>query len=483
MMDTQLQSNEVRIPKTEFDLKSGIQCQYFQSSFARSLILNQTNYTRSLDIPLNFGGTSHAKDSTDKEISKLSDELSPEETNHDNGSSSSVEVTPLDVKNLWLNSQCISSRNAPDSSECEVLRLRKKCQNLIEENRRLLSQSHNGGTTSVETMILQNKIDTLKWQMQQVESSRQMYRALMESVAHFLERCHMSLDALQERESLNRSKSVLQMLPYELTEVPATYAPTRQRSSTNVSDIELHLSCQNLPRDIKASTDSIQTITSYSNFRDFTWRRTPKHTSSQNQISGSKMEADKLSQEAFRLLRNVKNLLNTQEPMLAQAKTAIDDFQIFRESSANDSNMNSMNLIFDRKLVTRESRSSLRSSSDSNSTASSKTDTDDDLPERIPSETCRNNLAKIEDESGFSSMSSFQEIGLPLISTPCSSSVSSDSTGSDSDPATSSHTKVGLPLTHFHRRWDSAPTVPPKKASLHNSRLHVDDERMHVLWV
>lgn len=93
----------------------------------------------------------------------------------------------------------------------------------------------------------------------------------MESVAHFLERCHMSLDALQERESLSRSKSVLQMLPYELTEVPATSSPTRQRSSTNVSDLELHLSCQNLPRDIKASTDSIQTVTSYSNFRDFTW--------------------------------------------------------------------------------------------------------------------------------------------------------------------------------------------------------------------
>lgn len=120
------------------------------------------------------------------------------------------------------------------------------------------------------------------------------------------------------------------------------------------------------------------------------------------------MEADKLSQEAFRLLRNVKNLLNTQEPMLAQAKTAIDDFQIFRGSSANDNNMNSMNLIFDRKLTTRESRSSLRSSSDSNSTASSKADTDDDLPERIPSETCRTSIAKIEDESGFSSMSSFQ---------------------------------------------------------------------------
>lgn len=151
-MDTQLQSNEVRIPKTEFDLKSGIQCQYFQSSFARSLILNQTNYTRSLDITFNFGGTSHAKDTTEKEKSKLSDELSPEEPNHDSGSNSSVEVTPLDVKNIWLNSQvnlnalngktanflyksvhsncvshmqCISSTNAPDSSECEVLRLRK----------------------------------------------------------------------------------------------------------------------------------------------------------------------------------------------------------------------------------------------------------------------------------------------------------------------------------------------------------------------
>uniref|UniRef100_A0A1B0CGT1 Putative lateral signaling target protein 2 n=1 Tax=Lutzomyia longipalpis TaxID=7200 RepID=A0A1B0CGT1_LUTLO len=486
-MDKGLQSNEVRIPKPEFDVKSGIQCQYFQSSFARSLMLNQSNCTRSLDIPLNFEDSSPMLEKSSEKIEKSANEFNVEE-NLSPQSGDSNDLTPMDVKDLWLNSQCLSPRKSPDSAECEVLRLRKKCQNLVEENRRLLNVTHNGSSTpSVETMILQNKVDTLKWQMQQIESSRQMYRALMESVAHFLERCHMSLDAMQQKESLCRSKSALQMIPHDL-EVPATSSPTRPRSSSNMSDLELHLP-PHRPEDLlENSMDSIQSVpSSYSNFRDFTWRRSPKRRIGQSPTSGgATMEVDKLSQEAFRLLRNVKNLLNTQEPMLSQAKSVFDDSLTFVSATAKDTNP--LNLLFGRKVVKRESRCSLRSTSDSNSTASSKPETDEELPERPSPIPCRtsSNLKVggcIEDESGFSSMSSFQEIGLPLISsTQRSSSVSSDSTAPDSDPP-ASFAKVGLPLTHFHRRWDSAPAVPPKNGALFCSRIRPEDEGMRVLWV
>uniref|UniRef100_A0A1L8DBH6 Uncharacterized protein n=1 Tax=Nyssomyia neivai TaxID=330878 RepID=A0A1L8DBH6_9DIPT len=472
-MDKGLQSNEVRIPKAEFDLKTGIQCQYFQSSFARSLMLNQSNCTRSLDIPLNF---------LEIPPGKVPEKKAPNEFNMDENlspqSGDSNDLTPMEVKDLWLNSQCLSPRKSPDSVECEVLRLRKKCQYLVEENRRLLNVTHNGSTPSVETMILQNKVDTLKWQMQQIESSRQMYRALMESVAHFLERCHISLDSLQQKESLSRSKSALQVIPHDL-EIPATSSPTRPRSSSNMSDLDLHLSHRNLSDDL--SMDSIQTVSSYSNFRDFTWRRSPKRRYGQSTSSGVTVEVDKLSQEAYRLLRNVKNLLNTQEPMLSQAKSAFDDSYV----SATAKDANPLNLLFGRKVVKRESRCSLRSTSDSNSTASSKPETDEELPERPSPIPCRTSTLKvgcIEDESGFSSMSSFQEIGLPLISTQRSSSVSSDSTAPDSDPP-ASFSKVGLPLTTFHRRWDSAPAVPPKSSALLCSRFRPEEESMRVLWV
>ncbi|XP_059612899.1 uncharacterized protein LOC132259336 [Phlebotomus argentipes] len=467
-MDTRLQSNEVRIPKPEFDLKSGIQCQYFQSSFARSLMLNQSNFTRSLDIPLNFDDHPPAK-----EVAKVAakEEKSPgdEVQSPDSGE----EVTPMEIKDFWLNSQRISPRKTQDSTECEVLRLRKKCQNLIEENRRLHCTSSNAENPQVEMMILQNKVDTLKWQMQQIESSRQMYRALMESVAHFLKRCHTSLDAMQQ-ESLSRSKSALQIDPAEL---PMSSSPTRPRSTTNMSDLEITLPRRNILSDMNESTYSIQTVSSYSNFRDFTWRRTPRHSSVQNQTPGTTMDTEKLSQEAFRLLRNVNNLLNTHEPMLANTEPTIDDSLFFLTTPAK-------NLLFAHKLDSRESRSSLRSTSDSNSTASSKPETDEEMPERPSPIPCQSSILKpgcIEDESGFSSMSSFQEIGLPLISTPRSSSVSSDSTAPDPDPPTTL-TKVGIPLTNLHRCWGSAPAVPPKKAAL-RSRLLKEDESMRVLWV
>lgn len=50
-----MQSNEVRIPKADFDFSPTAQpCQYFKSSYARSLSFS-SGTTKSLDIAINFG--------------------------------------------------------------------------------------------------------------------------------------------------------------------------------------------------------------------------------------------------------------------------------------------------------------------------------------------------------------------------------------------------------------------------------------------
>lgn len=54
-METRMQSSEVRIPKIDssFEFSTVTPCQYFQSSFARSLSFN-TNQSQSLDFELSF---------------------------------------------------------------------------------------------------------------------------------------------------------------------------------------------------------------------------------------------------------------------------------------------------------------------------------------------------------------------------------------------------------------------------------------------
>lgn len=100
-----------------------------------------------------------------------------------------------------------------------------------------------------------------------------------------------------------------------------------------------------------------------------------------------------------------------------------------------------------------------------------------------------------EDESGFSSMNSFHEIGLPLHSTLISvntSGTSSDESHSETvkfkRPAVVKELKdeVGLPVPTLskllgnHRRYDSAPVI---QSSTKMKILENDEKSMKVLWV
>lgn len=123
-----------------------------------------------------------------------------------------------------------------------------------------------------------------------------------------------------------------------------------------------------------------------------------------------------------------------------------------------------------------------------------------------------------EAESGFSSISSFQEIGLPLINSTlighvaaaniasngrsngaCSSSNASDDSTADCDLTIQAVGVAGRggeevppilpkrsPVHQYnHRRWDSAPALPPKKSSTLHA-FHAagkGEESLRVLWV
>ncbi|XP_058464745.1 uncharacterized protein LOC131438628 [Malaya genurostris] len=784
-IETRLQSNEVRIPKkTGFDVSSSAApCQYFKSSFARSLSFSQggggsgtaqyaaagEHFTRSLDFEVNFGlstipdmGSSQASTPSaspvydpDREddkaklangiansnggvvktlwsYAKISDTKPnpPGETSHKavvpNGTAPTTSASSPSKMPSGSGSSS-STRKSVEANEIEVLRLRKECQNLIEENRRLVnlaansgyaingvmnggsgtgigrsslgserSSASSGGSSSlttlglglagggvgaanvgtgtaagmysnVETVILQTQVETLQWQLKQVDSSRQMYRAVMEEVVRYLDRCYRGLDALQPN-IIGRSKSVLQVSKnhsHHDSDSSSASSP-RARSSTNLIDVqktytkkqqELLSSHQQQPQQqLQGNSIVVSPLLdddcvppspagSYSTFRDFTWRRSPKRIQTLS-ISNGEVDPEKLAQEAFRLLRTVQNLLNTQEPTLSQSSTGLDSMLLASAAGSTTGSTTTLtgaggglasssastvhhhhhhhhvpaavdglyggvvntrsNVGFSRKLNMRGSRLSLRSSTDDSvhsTSSSNKAETDEDNTDRpspplshhlhhhhplvhqhqnsgSSSSSCSSsnsghlinhrhsaNIDRIkemmitnsaEDESGFSSMNSFQEIGLPLInSTMMSSSTASSTTGvgsADSNSSAASSTgsvsivsddssdmkdntviptsnvttiainpmpngqsastnssskllsdKLGIPSpskapeipsrvtqssayehhSHFinHRRWDSAPVVPPK-LQIHQHNGDSDSGvSSRVLWV
>uniref|UniRef100_A0A182J3S0 Uncharacterized protein n=1 Tax=Anopheles atroparvus TaxID=41427 RepID=A0A182J3S0_ANOAO len=241
----------------------------------------------------------------------------------------------------------------------------QECQNLIEENRRLVSIATaasggggsygmgggmlhgvgggsgslstlgmgvpNGGSyTSVESVILQTQVETLQWQLKQVDSSRHMYRAVMEEVVRFLDRCYRSLDALQSGQ-IGRSKSVLQVSKTS-NGVQHNHNLNHHHTNNNHHHHDSDSSISGPRTDsgqheqsMHSSTPSPKKLKTIFFTAPVTplWRRSPKRTQTLP-ISSNEVDPEKLAQEAFRLLRTVQNLLNTQEPTLAQSTNALD---------------------------------------------------------------------------------------------------------------------------------------------------------------
>lgn len=262
----------------------------------------------------------------------------------------------------------------------------------------------------------------------------------------------------------------------------------------------------------------------------FLWRRRPK----KQETAPDEISPDKLSQEAFRLLRTAQSLLNTREPDLAHILLDISNpkdkeflSQLAKEFpsrpqpphtpkncknpqratsfSINPQLLNPsdreirISTAFNRKLSLQRTPSSearrniidlvdITDKSKRNSLCSiSKT------AEKAPSSPKTGSVSSAEDESGFSSMNSFQEVGLPLLNSTVNeqsntgdlsiSVNSSDSNITQIDALQEERhdspskllwnrsSNLGLPAHSQHRRWSSTPVERPQ------------NDGFKVLWV
>ena len=272
-------------------------------------------------------------------------------------------------------------------------------------------------------------------------------------------------------------------------------------------------------------------------------------------------DAEKLSQEAFRLYRTAQNLLNLKEPILSESKS----MQSFHRNSMSDLKTTGLqsyagSTTLQRKLKSRESHNSYQSNSTSDgsvhsNSSSIRTETDEEnhldgrsngLPVLNGSTNRRTSTtipdkyspaaemeamtlgkdriksvasSSADDESGFSSMNSFHHEPNPtsmlpplaLNSTMLSNQISlEDDAGNKQQQHQQNHHNQNHDLLKseplngntfnliqsemkslppiLHKRFDSAPPIPPKKklttfTSLKNENSPDKATGIHVLWV
>lgn len=282
-------------------------------------------------------------------------------------------------------------------------------------------------------------------------------------------------------------------------------------------------------------------------------RRSPKKSGGsggcKSRLSAPEAAEEKLNQEAFRLARTIRNLLHTseQQPDLTQPRhslasisslpsgnhrlckgktssvmtlltpplhnsTSIMSATLETPSPGGKSNAE---LIFLRANNMRDSRLSLRSSTDSSvhstisSTASSSSKVETD--EETQTQTTASNTAisnsnnkptsnkqsgsSTEDESGFSSISSFHDVGLPLSSTLMNGNQRRLSMSSDSRNSTlkSGLNMVGLPMQNQTQVQVQVQaqisTVPSPSKTYRNANRYQrfstlsNEDAAAVLWV
>ncbi|CAH1101067.1 unnamed protein product [Psylliodes chrysocephalus] len=286
----------------------------------------------------------------------------------------------------------------------------------------------------VENMVNQTKLETLEWQLKEIQKSREMYRAVMKQIVTYLEKAHHSLELLgsriNRRNSVHRSRSEYQM------------------ESTRFSDLStLSLGNQSHSRTLDEHK-----------IKDLQWQQ-----SKPEEPSPEEFPPEKLAQEAFRLLRTAQSLLNTREPDLAQMPPCepVNDIEFLQQLAKEfpppenkpqratsfslspklitPETDNKIATAFNRKLslqlsdVRRTSRSFRNVDSARCSVAESDTDVGNDVGvfcSGVKTKSEKSNspkngsISSVEDESGFSSMNSFQEIGLPLVNSTMTEEVS-----------------------------------------------------------
>ncbi|KAM0731285.1 hypothetical protein ACS0PU_002345 [Formica fusca] len=558
------------IPKVEFALGSEVSPgRFFKSAFARNFISSGRD-CKSLDYELLDNAVVNQRDDRNNNTRNNNFfslvTFADDKPVNDGGNDAAVLWEQPKPKNQ-------AAQSAADANELE--KLRKQCQLLKKENRRLQS-------AFLQNVFLQARVDTLQWQVKQVESNRQMYRSTMEQVAHFLGRVHRSLEILHSKENPKDKRRVPRSRSVH-TVVHADPSPNRSTATPSSS------SSTSSPFTRAKSVTQISSPSAVC-FREFTWsvlrRNDPVHCTSprakppqdlnktndpvpdnvvyrepkQTEMNPDEIPPEKLSQEAFRLLRTVESLLAMREPDLARV-TPIEDngsspsptvdhrhhdtslslpsgnfanSTMLQEaayipgsghgnesiSSGQQDDSRSTSLI--KPSVTEFTRSfvpGVRRSPDTaswNSSSSKTTEEEDTVALITPSNGITSNstptstltrtakrlekkesnqgnsnpgktkvkpasspVSSAEGESGFFSISSFQEVGLP------------PSAAAPITPVKGCHTEVGLPEVPLdkarHRRWSSTPAEIQALFKQHRASFggtpQTATESVSVCWV
>lgn len=243
-----------------------------------------------------------------------------------------------------------------------------------------------------------------------------------------------------------------------------------------------------------------------------------KHTAQIDEAS-----PEKLSQEAFRLLRTAQSLLNTREPDLAHVNSEKGEDMDFITQLAKEfppletSHQRATSFSLSPKLLTPEKdlrqpfnrklslplnctelrknslmKETLKLAKSSDSTRGSVTGSDNDTLSPLYGDVCKTekyncppigSISSAEDESGFSSMNSFQEVGLPVVNAegasvkemPMLQSVTSYSERNrilNTNLKLSDDVKLWQKPLIYHQRRNSSPIEAPKQKST-----------LKVLWV
>ncbi|XP_011315351.1 uncharacterized protein [Fopius arisanus] len=501
-------------PKVEFELGREVSPgNFFKSSFARSFVSNcrdmnslDSDYTDLMNDDNSEKNLSTDTITSNNNYFSLNNFESPTKI------FGSIDAFPTKE----------SLVNEADASELN--HLRKQCQTLTEENQRLHSVLKTNQAPRIQVMdnvLLQTQVDTLKWQLKQAEANQQMYRSLMRQVARFLDRTKKSLDYVNEKNA-NRSKGP----SARSNRCQSVYI---DETSPNSSAVTSPVTSSRFTR--AKSVTQIPT-NSYSGLREFTWsvlrRNDPAHCTPPRVKNDLKTKEDlnkthdgvvyrrptkdgdadededhvpteKLSQEAFRLMRTVESLLSMRHPDLAIVSSssfsstfssasssscassthehAIDDdnnniaSQFHNDSKGANStlisncsfiddelsfgSLNSTFLNAECKTITENevkinsplssiSKQLFKQTGSSTPRPKSKKTVKDDRLTTLKDDKT-NNVNCRDDESGFSSMNSFQDVGLPTVLSPIKGC----------------HTEIGLPRVPIdktkHRRWSSTP--------------------------
>ncbi|XP_033223165.1 uncharacterized protein LOC117176901 [Belonocnema kinseyi] len=520
-------------PQVEFALGSEVSMgHFFKSSFARSFISNCRD-AKSLNYEFFDNGT------ITEEPEGVSDKRNNNFYSLVNFGSTIEEGSDTEQsRSVWKIGEVPTS--SPEAKELEVLR--KKCQALTEENQRLhdtVAAHQMPRAQAIDNVFLQTQVSTLQWQLKQTEANRQMYRSLMEQVVRFLDRTRKSLDILHEKSSAKDKGRVPRSRSVHTVHTESSPSPGASTTSCSSSESSVFTRAKSVNQISPSSTvlrdfswsvlrrnDAVNCSPSrlkpalrqdLNNTHDGVVYRRPK----QPQLNPHEIPPEKLSQEAFRLMRTVQSLMAMREPDLARVSSMEEngsspspvDHQHHNDLSLSLQSNNFVNstTLPDVSFVGSSSdrgtessnegdcRSFCKTSSSTaetninhltsllpgarrsldatslNSGSSKTTEEDEVLPttnnyvdsiakrEFFGSDSRRvkkvekdvvkirpkpsNSVSSAEDESGFSSMSSFQEVGLPSA-LPFS-------------PIKGCHTEVGLPEVPLdkvrHRRWSSTP--------------------------